>query len=411
MTTLSRRLAALLAALPILLALAACDSAVEPVPDGVVAGLDVTRLFAPATAQETAAVRRDWAARQPAATSVEVGAPALLPDGARLYVVSHALTGPGATGRHAGFVRVPAGASGLPVLVVHHGGDGGVSATAPDPNVGVTAMAQAFPALFAETVQVFPSYRAEPLRTDGLAGLGPTVTSGGAPSPWDYDVDDAMALLSAVLARDEFAAAIDAERVGTLGFSRGANTALLQNARDGRVGATVAYYGPSDFFNAAAQQLAVALVSGDANAARLPGGAFLRDNVLAPLRTADGAYDPAADYDRARLEVVRRSASAFTADLNNVQIHHHLRDGVVPVPFSLAFDAAARERPVGGGYAFATYGEPAATLADLSPQVHTPRAMPESLGATEAWLAQYVTGARAPNRAPRAVPAASPAAF
>ena len=391
-------LAPFLLAFLLALALPACDSGGDEPPtrqDSVIAGLNFTRLFAPATPAEVADVRADWAARTPTAAAIEVRGPAPAPDGSQIYVVSHALTGPGAAGRHYGFVRVPAGASNFPVLVVHHGGDQGVFAGAPNANVGVLAVAQAFPGIASKTVQVFPSYRSEPLGTQGFEPvLGPPVVSGGTASPWDYDVDDAMALLSAVLARDEFAAATDAGRVGALGFSRGGNTALLHQIRDRRVRAVTEYYGPSDFYNVGAQQLALALLGGAGPttmqaAMGLPGAPYLYTSVLNPLRNADGSVNEGADYARARLEVARRSPSLFTSSLRNVQVHHHRRDGVVPVAFSEAFDVAAQTARPQGAYEFNLYGEAGAG----DPSVHNPAAMPESLGRTDAFLTQTLVNA------------------
>ena len=203
-----------------------------------------------------------------------------------------------------------------------------------------------------------------------------------------------MALLSAVLARDEFAAATDAGRVGALGFSRGGNTALLHQIRDARVRAVTEYYGPSDFYNGGAQVLALALLGGAGPATMqaamgLPGAPYLYASVLNPLRNADGTANEGADYAQARLEVVRRSASLFTSSLRNVQVHHHRRDGVVPVAFSEAFDTAARAARPQGTYEFHLYGEAGAG----DPSVHNPAAMPESLGRTDAFLTQTLVNA------------------
>ena len=384
------------AAVPLLLVFAvvlpACDSAAEPPTstDTIFVGVNFTRLFAPATDVEVQAVRADWAARTPTASGIQVTGPAPAPDGSRLYVVSHEITtGPGASGRHYGFVRIPAGAVNAPVLVVHHGGDSGVFAAAPDANAGVLAMAQAFPTLFSQTVQVFPTYRAELLGTQGFeAAFGPPVSSGGTPSPWDYDVDDAMALLSAVLARDEFSAATDDARIGALGFSRGANTALLQSARDPRIRAVTQYYAPSDFFSAGIQTLALGVLGGDPRARSFPGATYLYESVLQPLQGPNGTYNASADYARARLGVVRRSATLFTTSLRNVQVHHHQADPVVPYAVSASFDAAARARPVQGAYEFNTYTD--ALPAGATYSQHNPLAMPASLAATERWLGQYV---------------------
>ena len=391
-----RRLAAVPLVLLLALALPACDSTTDPPvsTDFVASGVNFTRLFAPATPAETATIRADWAARTQPATGVTVSEGALLPDGAMLYVVSHAITaGPGAAGQHYGFVRVPAGAAGAPVIVVHHGGDTGVKA-----DTDVVGLERVFPALFSETVQVFPSYRSEPLVTGPFAAvLGPTQTSGGTASPWDYDVDDAMTLLSAVLARDEFSAAVDAERIGALGFSRGGNTALLHTVRDARVDAVTDYFGPADFLNATVQGLALVVLGADSptrqGALQLPGATFLYTSVLLPLQGPNGAVNEGADYAGARLALIRRSASQFTSGLRNVQVHHHRRDGVVRFPFSQVLDAAVQASRPQGAYEFFAYGEPAASDADLSASFHSPTAMPESLGRTEEFLARYVIDA------------------
>ena len=389
-----------LAVLPLLavlaLALPACDSGGTtdgPPPGNTVAnGVDFTRLFGPATPAEIAAIRADWAGRTNTATGIQVSAPATLPDGARVYAVSHELTaGPGASGRHYGFVRVPAGAVNVPVIVVHHGGDSGVKLEA-----DVFGLSQLYPTLFSQTVQVFPSYRAEPLVTSTILApsLGATQTSGGTASPWDYDVDDAMTLLSAVLARDEFSAATDEGRVGALGFSRGGNTALLHTARDPRVDAVTEYFGPTDFLNGTVQGLALVVLGVDSptrqGAIQLPGARFLFENVLQPLQGPGGTYNGSANYDAARLAIIRRSASQFTAGLRNVQIHHHRRDGVVRFPFSVVLDAAVQAARPQGAYEFNAYGEAATSDADLNTSFHSPPAMPASLASTEQWLRRYV---------------------
>lgn len=388
-----------LVALPLLalalVVLPACDAVMEPVPstDTVRFGVNFTRLFGAPTADEVGAVRAEWAARTPTATGIQVVGPAVGPDGSQLYVVSHLITsgpGGGGTARHYGLVRVPPGAANLPVLVMHHGGDQGTGTFDPTANSGLFAQRAAFPVLFGQTVQVLPSYRSEPLRTDGFPTLGTGLVSGGTPSPWDYDVDDAMALLSAVLARDEFASATDENRVGAIGFSRGANVALLHNVRDPRVRAVTNYYGPSDFYNPVTDDLAASLLGGFPRALMLPGGPFLRDNVLRPLQGPNATEDPRLDYDRGRREVIRRSASLFTAQMRNVQVHHHQTDAVVPVPISQAFNARAQAARPQGAYEFTIYTN---ALPPGVSSTHNAEAMPASLTATEAFMQANLIGA------------------
>lgn len=391
-----RRFSVALPALALaLLVFPACDSVVEPVPstDTVRFGVNFTTLFGAPTADEVASVRAEWTARTPTATGIQVVGPAIGPDGSQLYVVSHLITagpGGGGTARHFGLVRVPPGAVNLPVLVMHHGGDQGTGTFDPTANSGLFAQRAAFPALFNQTVQVLPSYRAEPLRTNGFeAVLGTGLVSGGTPSPWDFDVDDSMALLSAVLARDEFAGATDGSRVGAIGFSRGANVALLHSIRDPRVDAVVNYYGPSDFYNPVTEDLAASLLGGFPRALQLPGGPFLLANVLRPLQGPNATENPSLDYARGRRDVIRRSASLFTAQMRNVQVHHHQTDAVVPVPISQAFNARAQAARPQGAYSFTVYSN---ALPDGVSSTHNAEAMPASLTATEAFMQANLIG-------------------
>ena len=382
LSSLPSRAATIALAAALAVSLAACDSGGpdEPEPmDTIALGINFTRLFEAPSDADLQAIRSDWDARSPAAVDAQILDNAPLGD-AVVYVVSHTMTeGPGAPFTHYGLVRVPAGVGDdAPVLVVHHGGDGGFSIQGPTANGSVTGGAAAFPELFAQTVQVFPTYRAEPL-VAGIGTFDAVYTSGGSASPWDYDVDDAIALLSAAL--DLFDDRTDDTRVAAIGFSRGANVALLHQIRDDRVGAVTNYYGPSDFYNDVAQTLVTGILTGDPGANSLPGAPYLRDVVIFPLRNADGSYNPDADYQFASQEVARRSASLFKSDLSNVQIHHHVADGVVPIPFSQAFDA--KPGTVGGAYEFNTYT--AAPPAGV-PSAHNAEAMPASLTATESFL-------------------------
>ena len=384
--TVRARLSAL--ALALLLTATGCDSGEPDPPDGglIAGGVSITRLLAPATDAEIAAVRADWAARSPEAVDAMVVASGSF-DGATVHVVSHTMgEGQGAPLTHYGVVRVPDGlADDAPVLVVHHGGDNGFSIAtnsgAFTANTSVEAMVDAFPSLFSQTVQVIPAYRAEDI-TAGVAGLAGTYASGGSASPWDYDVDDSIALLSSAL--DLFDDETDEDAVAALGYSRGANVALLHQVRDERIDAVTEYYGPTDFYNGVIQTLAIGVATNNPNALRLPGALFLRDEVLAPLQTMGNAYDPDADYATARLEVVRRSASLFKSDMENVQIHHHTQDPVVGYPVSEAFNA--QPGMVSGDYEFNTYTNPV----PVQGAEHSPEGMPASLNSTQRWLAQYL---------------------
>jgi dipeptidyl aminopeptidase/acylaminoacyl peptidase len=288
----------LLPAAPLAL-LAGCAHALPPAS----ADRLLDALFAPPTAEEVAAVEAEWAGRDTGAHGYRVEHERRDGRSGRTLVVSHTVGGV----RHYGAVRVPDGAAGpLPVLVIAHGGEG-----------GATAYNFFHRGPLAEGwVQVLPSFRAEPLRLTPLRAW----RSGGRPSPWDRDVDDAMALLSAVLAHVPEA---DGGRVAVFGRSRGAGVALLMAARDPRVKAVVDFYGPTDFFLPHVRTLAGRALR--SSLPRLPGAGYLADSVLFALR--DGRTTVA----RARLELLRRSPAYFAHRLPPVQAHHGTADGKVPV--------------------------------------------------------------------------------
>ena len=88
---------------------------------------------------------------------------------------------------------------------------------------------------------VIPSFRSEPLRHGDRAWI-----SEGPSGHWDYDVDDALALVNVAFASTPEA------RPGSFsifGGSRGAGVALLAGIRDPRVERIVAFFGPTDFFD------------------------------------------------------------------------------------------------------------------------------------------------------------------
>ena len=377
-----------------LLVLPACDSGggttEPPSDDTILFGLNYTRLFAPPTAAEVQAVQADWAGRNPQTAGTKTAASAEIGD-ATYRVLQHTVsTSDGVSVTHFGIVRIPTGASNLPVVVVHHGDDDGFSINALTSNTGVEQWVAAFPELASRTVQAWPVYRSETITTGSDIPAGP-FAAGGDPSPWDYDVDDSIAFLTATLER--WADETDSGNVVAMGMSRGANTALLHAIRDDRIDAVVDYYGPADFYNEGAQQLATGVLTGNAGALSLPGAQYLFDNVLNPLRTETGGYNANADYATARLEVLRRSASVFTNDLPDTQVHHHYRDPVVPFTFSQALAASVEANGSGGSFDLFAYGTPPASAADLSATFHAPEGSAEmraSIATVESFLLSAV---------------------
>ena len=304
-----RRLSRGLVALRIILLAAfvtACGSPAAPRDTGV----DLDRLFAPPTAAEIRAVEADWAARAPAAESVRVeftGSFPLAGKSMRLSVVSHVVDGH----RHFGAILVPAlpGSQALPRVMYLHGGDNAVAVE--ELQLLVSAVGEEA----AEAVWVVPSFRSESLRTGTM-----TWQSGGEPSPWDRDVDDALALLDVALA---FTPVVDAGRIGTIGQSRGSGVALLMSVRDSRIRATVEFFGPTDFFGTFMRDVVADALRGQLRP--LPGLSHLNTTWLQPLRRGE------VTYEATRLAMLRRSPAWFAARLGPVQLHHGTADVVVHV--------------------------------------------------------------------------------
>lgn len=308
--------------------LAGChDDATGP-DDRRIAGVDLDALFAPPSGEEIQAVLDDWAARSPVAAGIREEASIAITVGGSpgtLRVVSHLVDGQ----RHVGGVLAPDGASeaSLPVLVYAHGGDQGTSETE------LRAIALAMGDLAARVVLVAPAFRSEPFDFEG----GP-VTAGGEPSPWDRDVDDALALIR-VAAR--VVPAADTGRVGVLGFSRGAGVALLMGIRDPLIDRVVGFFGPTDFFGSWVRDVTEEALRGEPR--NLPGLDYLDTRFIQPLKAGSLTI---ADV---RPEIVRRSSVLFAERLPPTQIHHGVADSIVPVEQARslidAMDALGRRPP------------------------------------------------------------------
>jgi acetyl esterase/lipase len=294
-----------------LLALPLMSCSRDPVQTGgeIVAGVDLDALFAPATAGEIASVQAEWGTRAAGAVGVDVMEDTVVAQSGldlRVRLVSHVVDDL----RHVGAVISGSAAAGpRPVIVYAHGGDEGVSVE------DVLFLCSLLGADAARFIWVVPSFRSEPLRF-----LGKTWSSQGGPSPWDRDVDDALALLDAAVSIEP---AVDEANVAVLGFSRGAGVALLMGVRDPRITRIVDFFGPTDFLGPFVRTVARESLLGDPR--DLPGLTYLDETFLQPLARGE------TSMAKVRLELVRRSAVLWAERLPMVQLHHGDADPIVEV--------------------------------------------------------------------------------
>ena len=271
---------------------------------------ELEALFAPATADEIAAIRADWALRDvsPAGVTVEfTEAYSLLGSPAILRVVSHQV----GEVRHYGAIVVPdsAAPASLPILTYLHGGDNGVDLN------DVQFLAFALGELRDDFVYVVPSFRSEPLEH------GDSVwRSTGPGGHWDYDVDDALALVNVAL---ELTPEAKAEGLSVLGASRGGGVALLAGIRDERIENIITLFGPTDYFDEWVQEIVREAALGMPR--DLTGVAHMDSTFIQPYMRGR------VELARGRLELVRRSAVLFAEDLPAVQLHHGTGDETVSV--------------------------------------------------------------------------------
>ena len=283
--------------------------------------VDLEALFAPPVASELAAIEADWAGRDVSAQDVEILTEEVLsapgfPE-STVRIVSHTVTGLS----HVGAIVVPQGAveGTLPVLVYNHFGDEGIDldGTFALISLGLSGFSSDF-------ILVAPAFRSEVLTYNGQ-----DYQAEGPESPWDFDVDDALALLNVAL---DLVPEADPSRIGVLGVSRGGGVSLLMAARDPRIDVVVEYFGPTDFLVGSAQQTTLEALQGDVR--DLPGLDFLNESFLFPLEQGQ------ITMDEVRLEYIKRSPVYFVDDLPLVQVHHGNQDDVVPVDHATSLEEA-----------------------------------------------------------------------
>ncbi len=309
-------------------------------------------LFVPPTQAEMDAVRADWATRSTPAEDVRVELSedySLGGSDANLRVVSHVVSG----NRHYGAIITPAGAedASLPVLAYLHGGDNGVSVG--DVQIAALGLGEDLRESF---VYVLPSFRSEPLRHGDTRWV-----SEGAPSPWDYDADDVIALVNVA-----FETTPEAKPGGynLLGGSRGGGVALLTGIRDERVERIVSFFGPTDFFDEWVREIVrEAALRMPRN---LPGVAHLDSTLVQAYIRGD------MPRPEARLELVRRSPVLFAAGIPPLQVHHGTIDFVVSVSQAesliRAMDALGRGPPDFEAFIYESGGHDFLSLEEAIPR-------------------------------------------
>jgi dipeptidyl aminopeptidase/acylaminoacyl peptidase len=315
--------------------LAACSEAAAPDDAREPDDIDLDALFAPPTSVEIATIRSEWDRRRISVQAVREESSGAFLLGfvqAQLRIVSHVVDGV----RHYGAIVRPDGAGSrkLAVLVYAHGGDNGFSVDE------LALLAAGLGDAADDFVLVAPSFRSEEIRYDGRRWQ-----SEGAASPWDHDVDDALALARIAFQTEP---AADSTRVGVVGLSRGGNVAMLMGVRDPQVDVVVEFFGPTDFFGEFVREVTVQTLRG--TPPDLPGLAYLASHVIEPLRRGD------IPMAAAREEMVRRSAAYFAPGIARLQVHHGTADPIVPVSQAHSLDremrAAGRGSP---SYSFHIY--------------------------------------------------------
>ena len=324
--------------------LVGCDQAggpVEPVADVIDLEAKLDDLFAPPTAAEVGAVRADWAQRDVSAAEVTIELTESYPldeTPATLRIASHRV----GEVLHYGAILAPDSAApgSLPILMYLHWGDSGVEVD----DIGIVLFALG--ELRDNFVYVIPSFRGEPLEYEDREWV-----STGPGGHWDYDVDDALALLNVAL---EITPQAKIEGPSIVGGSRGAGVALLAGIRDERIENIMALFGPTDFFDDWVREIAREAAMGSPR--DLPGVAHIDTTFIQPYLRDE------IDLAEVRLELVRRSSVLFAEDLPAVQLHHGDGDETVSVSqaHSLirAMEALGRKPPEfeafiyeGGGHA------------------------------------------------------------
>jgi len=301
-----------------------CETPGTP-DDEVVAGVNLTELFAPPTAAETeAALATGINATDGEPTVTELTAAA---DGSRRFLLAFDFEGERVV---TALARVPTGVgltTRLPtVLVLTDGTDGATEAD--------LLTAESFGFLVDNAVQIVMAYRGEPLVVDGDAAR-----SQFEPDPYLADVGDVRAI-AGVLDR---VPRTDPSRLGIVGIGRGGTVALLAAIRGADAQAVVTLGAPTDLFADSFRDEARSRLLDNTPSDPYPA----LDALMAPVLSL---RDGTVDVEGARLGLVRLSPARLrpTDRLPAVLAFHAGGDPVVGEDQLASLDAAltsTAERP------------------------------------------------------------------
>jgi dienelactone hydrolase len=271
--------------------------------------VDMSLLTAPVMRFETAQLEADWATRNPVESGYEQITERIESDGTRRIVVAHMVDGR----RHIGGIVIPPAEDFelLPVMVMCHPGAVSVNLSGRTWLQGLCSDAD----VCERFLLVVPSFRGERLTLEGLGSW----TSGGHPSVFDRDADDAIALLDCVL--NHFSNA-DRRCILASGYSRGGQVAMRIAQRDSRIMGVIDFCGMADEWTVNGQGYMQEFIAG-----RYP-----------EPETWDWYYHSLWEYEHGIATVWQtrvsflRSCIVYQADrLPKLQIHHGAEDPTVPI--------------------------------------------------------------------------------
>jgi tetratricopeptide (TPR) repeat protein len=291
-------------------------------------------VFAKPTADEIAAVEKDWASRdlKPRGVKEELKSVVTIADRKfNVRIVSHLVHGK----RHFGAIILPPNAAPgcCPVIIEAKG----VSPTYFPLELENLSAPRMMGDLAHHFVYVVPTYRGEVLNFNGA-----TYTSeGDRTDALDGATDDAIALLSVAI---QTTPQIDPTRICAFGRSRGGTVAMLTGIRDKRVDCVVNWAGPTDWFYAMGtegwteEELWSEALRTRANTLQ-PGG----QNVERFLKRA---IDGGAGLEDVRHRMIASSPLYFANRVPRSQHHYGLEDPSVPVRNARDLIAQLRRRRV-----------------------------------------------------------------